>query len=130
MTLPDPAKLKRELELRKATLGPDHPHTLDSMHNLGVGYSALGRHVEAVRLLGVSATLTSRTGALAPPIFTQAADIEADARKTLGDETFAREQAEGARMTIEEAVAYVESLPVTPGPGPTSLSPGVTGDGS
>jgi predicted ATPase/class 3 adenylate cyclase len=77
-----------------------------------------GRHVEAVRLLGVSRTLTSRSGALAPPIFTQADEIEADARKALGDETVDREHAEGARMSIGEAVAYVESLPAAPGPGP------------
>ncbi len=70
-----------------------------------------GRHVEAARLLGISATLSSKSGALAPALFTQAADIEADARKALGDDVMDREQADGAAMTIEEAVAYVESLP-------------------
>jgi predicted ATPase/class 3 adenylate cyclase len=89
-----------------------------------------GRHVEATRLLGASQTLTSKSGALAPAIFTQAAEIESDARKALGDEAIDAELVEGARMTIAEAVAYVESLPAAPGPSATSPSPGVTGDDS
>jgi predicted ATPase/class 3 adenylate cyclase len=87
-----------------------------------------GRHLEAVHLLGMSGTLTSKTGALAPPIFTQAAEIEADARKALGDEAVDRELAAGAAMTIEEAVAYVEALPAAPGSTVHSASSGATGD--
>jgi hypothetical protein len=87
-----------------------------------------GRHVEAVHLLGMSATLSSRTGALAPPIFTQAAQIEADARTAIGDEAVDRELAAGAAMTLEETVAYVERLPAGPGPRVDSASSGATSD--
>ena len=31
-------------------LGPDHPDTLSSMHNLANGYDALGRHADALKL--------------------------------------------------------------------------------
>jgi len=34
----------------EATLGPDHPHTLESMHNLAESYRALGRHADALKL--------------------------------------------------------------------------------
>jgi tetratricopeptide (TPR) repeat protein len=34
----------------KAKLGPDHPDTLRSMHNLANSYKALGRHADALKL--------------------------------------------------------------------------------
>jgi hypothetical protein len=44
-------KLNEELlALRKAKLGPDHPDTLMSMHNLAYGCAALGRHADALKL--------------------------------------------------------------------------------
>jgi RNA polymerase sigma factor (sigma-70 family) len=44
-------KLHEEtLRLRKTKLGPDHPDTLASMHNLANSYAELGRHAEALKL--------------------------------------------------------------------------------
>ena len=34
----------------KAKLGPDHPDTLTSVHNVANSYAALGRHAEAIKL--------------------------------------------------------------------------------
>jgi hypothetical protein len=38
------------LALRQAKLGPGHPDTLMSMHNLAAGYHTLGRYVDALTL--------------------------------------------------------------------------------
>jgi tetratricopeptide (TPR) repeat protein len=47
----DALKLREEtLALRKARLGPDHPHTLISMNNLAISYADLGRHADALKL--------------------------------------------------------------------------------
>jgi tetratricopeptide (TPR) repeat protein len=43
--------LEEALLLQKAKPGPDHPDTLWSMGNLAFGYSKLGRHSDAVKLL-------------------------------------------------------------------------------
>jgi tetratricopeptide (TPR) repeat protein len=40
---------KETLERRLATLGEDHPDTLQSMNNVAVACSALGQHAEALR---------------------------------------------------------------------------------
>ena len=42
--------MRRALKLSKSKLGPDHPDTISSMHNLGLSYAALGRHPEALAL--------------------------------------------------------------------------------
>lgn len=48
---PEDLKLYEEaLALQKAKLGPDHPVTLLSMHNLADGYHEIGRYAEAVKL--------------------------------------------------------------------------------
>jgi non-specific serine/threonine protein kinase/serine/threonine-protein kinase len=39
------------LEVRRRTLGPAHPDTLNSMNNLAAVYYRMGRHAEAVELL-------------------------------------------------------------------------------
>jgi tetratricopeptide (TPR) repeat protein len=52
------------LALRKAKLGPDHPHTLASMHTLAVCYQALDRNDEALGLQ--EETLALRKGKLGP----------------------------------------------------------------
>jgi tetratricopeptide (TPR) repeat protein len=47
----DALKLHEEtLARQKAKLGPDHPDTLRSMHNLANSYSVLGRHADALKL--------------------------------------------------------------------------------
>jgi tetratricopeptide (TPR) repeat protein len=47
----DALKLRKEaLALRQAQLGPDHPDTLNSVHNVAFSYAALGRHADALRL--------------------------------------------------------------------------------
>ena len=38
------------LQLRKGKLGPDHPNTIASMHNLAIRYSEAGRREEALKL--------------------------------------------------------------------------------
>ena len=38
-----PSAFRRDLALRKSKLGPDHPETLTSMHNLAEGYQAAGK---------------------------------------------------------------------------------------
>jgi tetratricopeptide (TPR) repeat protein len=55
---------KQTLALMKVKLGPDHPRTLGSMHNLANSYSALGRHADALRLR--EQTLTLRRTRLGP----------------------------------------------------------------
>jgi len=48
----DALKLREEtLALMKARLGPDHPDTIPSMHNLAISYGALGRQADALKLL-------------------------------------------------------------------------------
>jgi predicted ATPase/class 3 adenylate cyclase len=76
--------------------------------------SQRGHHAEAMRLLGASGSVTQKTGASAPVLFTQTDDddIDARARKAIGDEAAEREFAEGAVMTLDDAVAYVEGLEV------------------
>jgi tetratricopeptide (TPR) repeat protein len=44
--------------------GPDHPHTLGCMNNLAISYSALGRHVDALKLN--EETLALRKAKLGP----------------------------------------------------------------
>ena len=45
-------KIDEELfALRRSKLGADHPDTIGSMNNLGAGYAALGRTVDAIELL-------------------------------------------------------------------------------
>ncbi|MGH9645645.1 MAG: protein kinase domain-containing protein, partial [Bryobacteraceae bacterium] len=44
-------QLERAVELRKRTLGPDHPDTLTSMHALGVLYNYRSRYAQAEALL-------------------------------------------------------------------------------
>jgi predicted ATPase/class 3 adenylate cyclase len=122
------ARMHQLESLRMNAEARNLPGLQASLSSIAALESLEGRHREAARLLGVSRTLSSKSGALAPQIFTQARDVEAGARKALGDPTFDSEQAEGARMTIEEAVAYVASLPVSAGSGLTSPSPGATGD--
>ncbi|KAH8833279.1 hypothetical protein DL96DRAFT_1585592 [Flagelloscypha sp. PMI_526] len=39
------------VRLRKQISGPEHPHTLTSMHNLAVTYSYFGRHPEGLDLM-------------------------------------------------------------------------------
>ena len=50
--------------MRDRVLGPEHPDTLTSRHNLAVGYRALLRNEEAVRLY--EETLTNRDRVLGP----------------------------------------------------------------
>jgi Tetratricopeptide repeat len=55
-------RLREALEGRRAVLGPAHPDTLTSLHNLAEVYRAQGRHGEAERLYkevleGAQATL-------------------------------------------------------------------------
>jgi tetratricopeptide (TPR) repeat protein len=42
--------LKRAVALRESYLGPDHPETVNSIENLAVVYSWLGRHADAIDL--------------------------------------------------------------------------------
>jgi predicted ATPase/class 3 adenylate cyclase len=81
--------------------------TLDSLAALE---SESGRHVEAMRLLGASVALASTTGASAPAMFTRVEDVEANARRALGDEPVERALAEGRGMTLDEAMAYAAGL--------------------
>ncbi|KAL3432215.1 hypothetical protein BDV09DRAFT_206108 [Aspergillus tetrazonus] len=48
------------LETRKAVLGPEHPDTLSSMHNLAYIYNSMGRNTEASELMTQCATLRAR----------------------------------------------------------------------
>lgn len=48
---------EQTLELAKATLGPEHRHTLSSMHNLAQSYAQLDRHADAVKLLETTVEL-------------------------------------------------------------------------
>jgi serine/threonine protein kinase/tetratricopeptide (TPR) repeat protein len=52
------------LIFRRATLGPDHPDTLRSMHQVAYDYWALGRHADALALC--DETLTLRTAKPGP----------------------------------------------------------------
>jgi tetratricopeptide (TPR) repeat protein len=52
------------LALRKARLGPDDPDTLHSMHDLAVGYRAVGRRADALRVS--EETLALRKARLGP----------------------------------------------------------------
>jgi len=52
-----PGRLQEAIEMHEATLGamvrvlgPDHPDTLKSRHNLALSYRDAGRHKEADRL--------------------------------------------------------------------------------
>ena len=40
----------RRWPCERANLGPDHPHTLQSINNLAASYKALGRHADALQL--------------------------------------------------------------------------------
>ncbi len=44
-------QFERALELRRATLGPDHPDTLAAVDNLGMAFQSSGRFAEALPLL-------------------------------------------------------------------------------
>ncbi len=49
--LDEALKVREEtLALMKARVGPDHPNTLTSMHNLAYSYASLGRHGDALKL--------------------------------------------------------------------------------
>jgi predicted ATPase/class 3 adenylate cyclase len=74
--------------------------------------SQRGHHAVAMRLLGASGSVTQKTGALAPALFTQADEIDGRAREAIGDQAADQELAEGAAMTLDDAVAYVEDLAV------------------
>jgi len=56
--------LEETLALRKAKLGPDHPDTLQSMHNLAIGLRDQGRYADAIELN--EATLALRKARLGP----------------------------------------------------------------
>lgn len=60
--------------------------------------------------MGASAALASTTGASAPAMFTRVEDVEANARRALGDEPVEQALAEGRDMTLDEAMAYAASL--------------------
>jgi predicted ATPase/class 3 adenylate cyclase len=74
--------------------------------------SQRGHHAEAMRLLGASGSVTQTTGASAPGLFTDADEIDALAREAIGDEAADQEAADGAAMTLDDAVAYIEGLRV------------------
>jgi predicted ATPase len=74
--------------------------------------SRRGNHLHAMRLVGASRGLTSRTGGHAPPLFTRVDEVEADARTALGDESVEGAIAAGARLSVEEVLAYVAGLPM------------------
>ena len=81
-----------------------------SLDSIAALESENGRHTEAMRLMGASATLTSTTGASAPLMFTRVEDVEESARQAIGSEAVERELARGRSMTLDEAVAYAASL--------------------
>ena len=41
---------KQVLELQQRVLGPEHPHTLTSMNNLGAALNSSGQHAEAAAM--------------------------------------------------------------------------------
>src|SRR5262249_47163086 len=61
------ALFREVLEHRRATLDPDHPDTLLSLHNLGVHYRKCGEHAKAEPLLLEAATRAQAKLPLAPP---------------------------------------------------------------
>jgi hypothetical protein len=56
--------LKRAVALREVHLGPDHPHTLNSMGVLSAAYSSVGRQADAITLC--QRVLESRKRTLGP----------------------------------------------------------------
>ncbi len=56
--------MTRSLDLRKAKLGPDHPHTLTSMNNLAIAYKDAGKLDLALPLYEETLKLTDHTLAL------------------------------------------------------------------
>ncbi|MHB1423324.1 MAG: serine/threonine-protein kinase [Gemmataceae bacterium] len=55
---------ERARDLTTEHLGPDHPHTLDSLHNLARAYSGLGRDADALKLM--EEVVADRTRVLGP----------------------------------------------------------------
>jgi predicted ATPase/class 3 adenylate cyclase len=72
--------------------------------------SDAGRHMEAMRLMGAARAVSSTTGASAPRLFLRIEDVEEQARQAIGDEAVEQALAEGRNMSLDEAVAYAESL--------------------
>ncbi len=72
--------------------------------------SSAGCRAEAIRVMGAAAALRERIGAAAPLLVNGLGDVDASARKAMGDEAFDKALAEGRRMTLEEAVDYAAGL--------------------
>jgi hypothetical protein len=104
----------RPAEARAAALEAlDLAADADSPLGMGGAFLALafqanqdGRHEEALRLIGVVASLTERAGGGPPLEFTRGliGDPEREARAHLSDDEASRAWDEGRAMTVEEAV--------------------------
>lgn len=71
--------------------------------------SSSGNHLKASRLIGAARALKEVTGASAPLPSIVATDVEAEARKVLGDEVVDLALDEGRSMTVDQAVSYAKS---------------------
>ena len=81
--------------------------TLETMAALESGSD---HHADAIRLLSAAAAIRATTGASAPVLYTQLGDIEAVARRAIGDEAIDTALADGSRMTSDDAVAFALGL--------------------
>jgi hypothetical protein len=57
------------LETHKRVLGPEHPSTLTSMHNLAITWKDLERQTEAIKLLDACVQLRKRIVGVNHPYF-------------------------------------------------------------
>jgi predicted ATPase/DNA-binding CsgD family transcriptional regulator len=81
------------------------PDSLDALAALMAG---TGRSADAVRVLAAAGAARDAMGCPRPPVAAPAhEETVVQARAALGDEAFAKARDDGARMTLDEVVAYV-----------------------
>ena len=78
--------------------------------------SSEGRHAEAARMAGAAAALREETGVTGALMSSPQVDAIEVARKQIGEEAVDRALAEGAAMTLDEAIEYARSLSQSNGP--------------
>jgi tetratricopeptide (TPR) repeat protein len=72
--------------------------------------SAAGGHDAAVGMLAAAITLRDTFGASAPEMPGLVAEVEAGARRVIGDEAVEEALAGGRRMTLEEVIEFATTL--------------------
>ncbi|MEX2623760.1 MAG: adenylate/guanylate cyclase domain-containing protein [Acidimicrobiia bacterium] len=96
--------------LRVVTDVRDLPLIGATLEQVSALESSVGRHIEAIHLLGAAVRLRETTGASLPQAALTRRQVEDVARQTIGSEAVEKALAEGRKMTLEEAIEYATRL--------------------